>query len=401
MRLTWFADRNTSQISEPSNRLLLAVIYFFYFGQLGVFVPYVGVFLDARSLDSAQIGTLLAVVALLRIVGPNLWANFADRTGQAGEILRLGCLLSFITFVSILYVDSFWGMTFAFAIMMMFWTAVLPQLEVITVSATKLSKGGYGAVRLWGSIGFIVCTVVVGWLLDVFPPEVVVYAAMITLLGLFISTLCINSKVTDHAEPEVIPSLMSRNIWRLGFIVFLLGNTLLQVSFGSFYNFFALYMRALDYSGMQTGVFIGLGVAAEVIVFIYATRLIKQFGVKALLVISILATALRWLLLALFPQFTAIIVFTQVIHALSFGLTHAASVYYLQVTFPRAFQSRAQALYVSIAFGVGGASGSYIAGLLWRQGEGAYVSFMFSAAMAFIASLILLALPHKNATAKA
>jgi PPP family 3-phenylpropionic acid transporter len=115
-----------------------------------------------------------------------------------------------------------------------------------------------------------------------------------------------------------------------------------------------------------------------------------------LLIISILATALRWLLLALYPQFTAVIVFTQLIHALSFGLTHAASVYYLQTAFPRAFQSRAQALYVSIAFGAGGAGGSYIAGHLWQQGEGAYVSFMFSAAIALLAGLCLLALPNKG-----
>jgi PPP family 3-phenylpropionic acid transporter len=155
-------------------------------------------------------------------------------------------------------------------------------------------------------------------------------------------------------------------------------------------------MRALEYSGIQTGVFIGLGVAAEVIVFIYASRLIKQFGVKALLIISIFATAIRWALLALFPHITAVIVFTQLIHALSFGLTHAASVYYLQTAFPRAFQSRAQALYVSIAFGAGGAGGSYIAGQLWQQGEGAYISFMFSAAVALMAGICLLALPSKS-----
>jgi len=396
MRLSWFGDRSTSRVTAPRNRFLLSLTYVFYFGQLGVFMPYVGVFLDDRGLNSSQIGTLLAVVALSRIVGPNLWANYADRSGQAGEVLRLGCLLALITFISIFYVDTFWGMTIVFACMTMFWTAVLPQLEVITNAATQDTKGGYGAVRLWGSIGFILCTISVGWLLDFFPADVIIYASMLTLVGLFMSSLLITSQSSTPNDRHIDDSRPAFKLWGLGFAVFLIGNTLLQISFGSFYNFFALYMRALEYSGIQTGVFIGLGVAAEVLVFIYASRLIKQFGVKVLLIVSILATALRWLLLALYPQFTAVIVFTQLIHALSFGLTHAASVYYLQTAFPKAFQSRAQALYISIAFGAGGAGGSYIAGQLWQQGEGAYVSFMFSAAIALLAGLCLLALPSKG-----
>ncbi|WP_395342220.1 MFS transporter [Ningiella sp. W23] len=410
-----FADLNTGVYTARQNRILLSITYAFYFGQLGVFVPYVGIYLDDKGLSSSQIGTLLAIVALSRIIGPNLWANYADRSGQAGEVLRFGCLLCLLTFVSILFVDSFWGMTLAFSCMMMFWTAVLPQLEVITSQATAESKRGYGAVRLWGSIGFMLCTLSVGSLLDVFAPVVIVYASIMTLAGLFISSMLIVSG--NHQKPLVSElshektqpydkavsnsleqaktlsdSLRVNPIWTLGFIAFLLGNTLLQMSFGSFYNFFTLYMQSLEYSGMQTGIFICLGVAAEVLIFIHASRLIKRFGVKALLVFSLLFTAMRWLLLGLFAEFTAVIVFTQLIHALSFGLTHAVSVFYLQQTFPKVFQSRAQALYVSIAFGFGGAAGSYIAGLTWQDGAGAVVSFFLAAACAFIGAICFLAI---------
>jgi PPP family 3-phenylpropionic acid transporter len=397
VRLTWFADISKAAMSTTQNRVLLALVYIFYFGQLGVFIPYVGIYLDYQGLNSAQIGTLLAVVALSRIIGPNMWAHFADKSGQLGEVLRFGCLLSFIC---ILYVHSFWGMTLVFASMMMFWTAVLPQLEVITAHATEETKGGYGAVRLWGSVGFIFATLALGFLLDHYSPRVIVYSGIVMLMGLFISSFLIVSTNKEHnvapeKETDAPPSIMK--IWTFGFIVFLLGNTLLQISFGSFYNFFTLYMRELDYSGLQTGVFIGLGVAAEVVIFIYAMRLIQHFGVKALLVFSIFFTAIRWALLAFLASYTSIIVFTQLIHALSFGLTHAASVYYLQQNFPKAFQSRAQALYVSVAFGIGGALGSYIAGLLWEQGQGAVQSFVFAAAVSAMAGFCLLFLPKPAA----
>ena len=105
------------------------------------------------------------------------------------------------------------------------------------------------------------------------------------------------------------------------FAVFIFASACLQVSFGAFYGFFALYMRDLGYSGQQTGVFIALGVLAEVGMFLVARHLISRFGVWNLLFASIVLTALRWYLLADFAEFISVIVISQIIHALSFGLT--------------------------------------------------------------------------------
>jgi|GEM_PF-3450584 len=71
-------------------------------------------------------------------------------------------------------------------------------------------------------------------------------------------------------------------------------------------------------------------------------------------------------------------------------MTHATSVHFLHTYFGSGFQSRAQALYVSIAFGIGGALGSFIAGNTWMQGTGAEKSFLISATFAFIGAFALL-----------
>ncbi|MDZ7903685.1 MAG: MFS transporter [Rheinheimera sp.] len=51
----------------------LAFAYLAYFGVLGVFVPYIGLYLDSRGLNSHDIGLLLAIVTGMRIIGPSLW----------------------------------------------------------------------------------------------------------------------------------------------------------------------------------------------------------------------------------------------------------------------------------------------------------------------------------------
>lgn len=91
------------------NLIVLALTYWLYFGQLGVLVPYLGIFLDGRGFSSAEIGELFAVITLARILGPGIWANVADKTGNALGVLRLGTFLTVLTFSSVFYFSGFWG----------------------------------------------------------------------------------------------------------------------------------------------------------------------------------------------------------------------------------------------------------------------------------------------------
>jgi PPP family 3-phenylpropionic acid transporter len=386
-----FGPKRNVPIASASNRAFLSMTYFFYFGQLGIFMPYIGLFLDDRGFSSAQIGTLLATTAIFRMLGPNLWANKADKNGNAGEVLRFGSLLSFVVFTAVFVVQGYWLLTLTFCLMMMFWTAVLPQLEVITLSASAKSEGGYGKLRLWGSVGFIVCSLLAGSLIDVYGPSVVAVITCVSLLLIYVSSLLIvNPQKKDHTLQKEGGDW--KQAFSVVFVVFMLANTLLQVSFGSYYNFFALYMNDLQYTGLETGAFIAVGVVAEVFIFIYAATLVKRFDVLHLLAVSILLTGIRWIGLAYFAHIGTVIVLCQILHAFSFALSHVASVYFLMHHFSERFQSRAQAIYLSVSFGAGSAIGSYIAGYLWDDGLGAKTSFIFSSGVAFLAGLLLVIL---------
>lgn len=384
-----------SSTNSLKNLTLLSVTYLLYFGQLGVLVPYLGVFLDGRGFTSEQIGELFALITLARILGPNLWASMADKSGKGLGILRLGCFLTFSTFSLVFFIDGFWLLTLSFALMMMFWTAVLPQLEVLTLNCVEGDAHRYGRIRLWGSIGFIILTIIAGKGIDAFSSEAPVYVSVLVLFALFVSTLFIREPA---ANPQT--DAHSGSIWhkvkRLPFLWFLLSALLLQVSFGSYYGFFALYVRDLGYSGQMTGVFIALGVAAEIVIFLLAGKLIQFFGVKWILVISIFLTALRWFMLGAAAEYLWVILLSQLLHAFSFGMTHAASVKFIHHYFGDAFQSRGQAIYISIGFGVGGAFGNYISGQLWMQGSGAYQAFMFSTVAAFLSMASLLLVRSKS-----
>ncbi len=373
--------------ASPLNLVLLCITYLLYFGQLGVLVPYLGIFLDGRGYSSAQIGELFAIITLARILGPSLWANIADKSGKTLRVLQLGCILTVASFATIFWQNTFWGLAFSFGLMMMFWTAVLPQLEVITMQSVKVAGSSYGSIRLWGSIGFILLTIAVGKALDYFSTDIPIYASMLTLTALMISTFFLRQPQNEQSTGE-----QSGAFWKVikqpAFLIFILSATLLQISFGTYYGFFTLYLRDLGYSGQQTGLLIALGVVAEVVIFMFAQRLLNKYSVRALLILCGVLTALRWYALGAWGYSDSVVIASQLLHAFSFGLTHAASVHFIHHQLPSRFHSRGQAVYISIAFGFGGAFGNYISGQIWQQGVNAYQSFTFSALAALLSAIV-------------
>src|SRR5690606_25656859 len=106
---------------------------------------------------------------------------------------------------------------------------------------------------------------------------------------------------------------------------------------------------------------------AEIILFMVMRRMMTNWSLRGILLVSLLLTALRWLMIGHFTDYLAILLVAQCLHAFSFGACHAVSVEYLRRYFPREHLGQGQAIYSSASFGAGGAAGALIGGLLWSQ----------------------------------
>ena len=67
----------------------LAGFYFFYFAYLGAFAPFFTLYLDAVGMSAVEIGVLMSLPQLTRIVAPHLWGWLADRGASGLRIARL------------------------------------------------------------------------------------------------------------------------------------------------------------------------------------------------------------------------------------------------------------------------------------------------------------------------
>lgn len=324
----------------PSDKFVkLSASYFWYFAILGLIVPFLPVFLDAKQFNSVEIGEILAIITATKIVGPTFWAFAADKSGKQLAIIRSGSLLALFSFCFLFWLNSYWPIVFCLAVFSLFWTAILPQLEVFTLNSIRRSTKIYARIRLWGSIGFIFLAVVAGDLIERFSADAFTYLGVFVLAGLLLSTMQLQA-VRSAVSSEASVTKMSDKIFSRSFLFFFLAGLMLQMSFGPYYAFFALYLRELNYPGFAVGIFITISVLAEIIIFIYASIFFRYFSLKSLLALSILLTSLRWLLTGYFADVIWVLVLVQCIHALSFGLYHSVSIQFIHRHFNDDQQNR-------------------------------------------------------------
>lgn len=344
----------------------LSGFYFCYFALLGGLFPYWSLYLDARGLAPAQIGTVLAVPLVTKILAPNLWSWLADVSGWRLGIIRLGVALALLCFTAIFFVDSLAGLALVLVGYSFFWNAVLAQHEVITLGFLGARPERYSAIRLWGSVGFIAAVAGAGALFEAagiawFPVVGTLLLAMILASSLLIP------------KPLAVAAVRRREsllavVRQRAMLSFLGAGLLLQAAHGAYYSFFSLYLQDLGYGRTAIGLLWSVGVVAEVLMFAVMHRVLLRFGVRALLLASLALAALRWWLIGHCSETLVLLVLAQTLHAFTFGTYHAAGVETVRRLFADAGQAGGQALYGAVSFGLGGALGSWLAGQLWRFG---------------------------------
>lgn len=365
----------------------LSGFYFFYFALLGGTAPFLALYFDHLGFSPARIGELIAIPMLMRCLAPNLWGWLGDHTGQRLLIVRFGALCTLVCFAGIFFSQSYAWLALIMATHAFFWHAVLPQFEVITLAHLREQAARYSQIRLWGSIGFIVAVVGLGLLFEWLSLDAYPAALLVIMAGIVVSSFWV-----PNAQPVLRPSTLEsegfvRQLRRPGILAFYVCVGLMQLSNGPYYTFLTLHLEGVGYSRGAIGLFWALGVVAEILLFLVMARLLQRYSLRAVLLVSFLITAVRWLLLGSLPQYLPVLLLAQCMHAATFGAFHAACIHFVQRSFADRQQGQAQALYVSLA-GIGGALGALYAGYSWK-GLGPAWTFAIASLVALLAAFII------------
>lgn len=367
----------------------LSIFYFVYFALLGVMAPYLGLYLEGQGFDLFEIALLSSLLMLTKIIAPVLWGVLADRKQNRVVLVRLGAIMTMLFYLCFFFAEQFWQYAVIIVLFSFFWNAILPQFEVITLFSLGRQKDRYSRIRLWGSVGFIVSVVAMGWIFDLFGIYLFPISLLVIILSIFLASLFQFSepKMTQKTSANA-PSLFLQ-LKRRDTQLFFLACFFLQASHGAYYTYFSIFLESIGYGKTQIGWLWALGVLAEVVLFIVMHHWFSRHSIKMIMLISLGLTSIRWGLTACFADIFWVLIVTQCLHALSFGSMHAAAIKFVHLNFDGRTQGRAQALYSSLSFGLGGAVGAFLSGLIVIE-TSYQTTFVASAVMALFAMFLVL-----------
>jgi PPP family 3-phenylpropionic acid transporter len=173
------------------------------------------------------------------------------------------------------------------------------------------------------------------------------------------------------------------------FVIFLIAAAMILASHSAFYGFATLHWRSLGHSETMIGLFWAEGTIAEILVFMFAHRLIKHVGALGLMFLGAVAGVIRWTIMAYATSVTDIAAI-QLLHGFTFGASHLGAMYYINSHVADHLSATAQGLYSSTVMGLALSGATLVSGYLFDAHGG--LVFLAMAGMSMVGLLVLVLL---------
>lgn len=351
-------------MKQPHFHIRLAFFYGAMFSVIGLYMPFFPFWLESREMSKSEITLLLAGPMFARIIFSPLLSFLIDSYGhkQVALILLLWCAL--ISWFLLPFSEGFYSLLLLITIFGVFWGTVMPVTEAIAMLQVRENGMNYGQVRLWGSLTFILASLIGGWLIDLKGSQIIWLTLTVTLFATLVFSY--NLKTSDQKLPNITlrrPSAKNNHSQKLNilpdlkilltnriFILFLFAGGLGQASHGFYYGLSALHWHSLGYSGFIIGMLWSVGVISEIVLFIYALRWFKKIRADSLLFWGSFLAIFRWSITAFDPPLWLLFAI-QTFHAFSFAMLHIGAVYFISRAVPEKLSATAQGIYSGFAMG--------------------------------------------------
>lgn len=312
----------------------------------GFAMPYFPVWLSTLSLSDFEIGIILALPLLVRVITAPLVGLLADRIGERAEVLIWSAVLSLLTALALFVSNSFWFVLIIYAIQGGVYAPYVPIVEAIALTGVRRWGFDYATMRVWGSIAFIGATMLGGVMVGFYGGSMVLPAMAGGFLLMILLTF-IAPRVGKPRRPSTLTTLTEpppKALRKLDLQLLLIGVTLVNGSHAMLFAFSAIYWQHIGFSGTQIGLLWSAGVAAEVLMFFCAKMIIRRFSLWTMIFSGCILAVVRWIIFPMELGFWGYFGL-QCFHAFTYAIMHTGMQNILVQRVPEEQESSAQGLY--------------------------------------------------------
>ncbi len=355
-----------SPTAATSDRLpAIGLSYFCFFLVFGITVPSLSPALLHLGFSKQQVGLIVAATYSFNALVPIMGGRLTDRFLTLTQTIRLAAFAMALTSLGVYFNAG--QRPFLFLAFLLANAAVRSPVnslhDALAMQSARDQPGAYGRLRMIGSLGFAVGSAGFGYLVDLHGIDIF-FAGMVAAMTAFAgASLLLPDR--GRAAPDAAPSHFWRALDRQWWL-WLAAMFLHWTAFGPYHYGFTLLLLEQGVHQHLTGFYWSLGVIAEVVMFFTSAWFFAHWQVRFLLFVALGANVLRWALIGLFPD-PLVLLFSQLLHALGFGLFYAASMSAI-ASFSRGHNRASyQGLYSAVVGGLGSIVGSVGAGWLHQR----------------------------------
>jgi nucleoside transporter len=362
--------------------------------------PYMGM-LGFAPWQQSLVGSSWGVAALVGIFFSN---QFADRNFAAERFLAVSHLIGGLALVGTAFATDFWPF---FACYLVFSLVYVPTLSVtnsIAFANLRDPAAGFGAVRMGGTVGWVLVSWPFVFLLGAHATaEQVRWIFLVAAIVSF--AFAAYALTLPHTPARKDAPGIDKLAWRRAFK--LLGAPFVLVLFvvtfidsvihnGYFVMADAFLTNRVGIAGNLSMVVLSLGQVAEILTMFVLGRVLVRLGWKITMIVGVLGHAARFAVFAFFADSIPTIVAVQLLHGICYAFFFATVYIFVDAVFPKDVRSSAQGLFNLLILGIGNVVASFLfPELVSRLSAGGAVDyttlFMVPTGMALVAVLLLAA----------
>ena len=286
----------------------------------GMALPFFSVFLHDLGFSDYEIGVIQGLPLIVRVIVMPLAAMVADRLPDRIYVLIGSGLLSLATAIGLLTVNTFLPVLLLYTLQGAVYAPFIPVSESLFMTGVRRWGYDYGGMRLWGSVAFIVSTLVGGYAIDAWGGGVVLFGMVFGFtIMVLLALVSPRTGPSRTARPDVKtgPRPLSRKDLQLAMI----GASVVQGSHAMIYTFASIHWLEVGCHGGGIAILWCTGVLAEVMTFLFSKRLYQRFNGWTLMAIGTVAAIIRWTLFP-FPTGYGWFLALMSMHALTFAFCH-------------------------------------------------------------------------------
>ncbi len=327
--------------------LTIKALHFTIWAAMAFYWPFANIYYRSIGLSGTEIGTIVAVSALVGAASATLWSVLNDRIGKTRLIFTITGSGTILAILLLSQMRGFVPVLLAVAFFTFMSTPLLPLIDTVTLKVLGQNHDYYGAYRMWGTLGFISVSASSGFIMERLGMEVI-FTGFAGGLVLFL--------LVTRFLPDVKAAAGGGGFSMAGFmqlvrskawIIFALSLLLLWGAWMGSINFLGVTMTEMGGNQGAVGVASTISAMSEAPMMLAGAWLMRRFGPKRLIAIAFVMFTVRLLLYGLMPDYRWVFGI-NLLHGFSYVPYLIGAVAYASHLAPEGLKSTSQGLFVTV-----------------------------------------------------